>query len=202
MTMSEHTPEAPSSEEVSLALRRCWQPVARVEDLRDGPQRAVLLGEALAVFLTESGEPAVVATAAPTAAPRSRWARSGARASSAPTTAGSGRRRRRLHPDPLAGRPGADPAARADPGLPGARAVGAGLDGAGGAARRAADVPGSTPDAWTLGARDAVRAAGGPRGDDRELPRRRPLRLRPRGDPRRDRRRWSSRSSPSATGSR
>lgn len=52
---------APSSEEVSLALRRCWQPVARVEDLEIGPQRAVLLGEALAVFLTEGGEPAVVA---------------------------------------------------------------------------------------------------------------------------------------------
>jgi nitrite reductase/ring-hydroxylating ferredoxin subunit len=52
---------APSSEEISLALRRCWQPVARIEDLEGGPQRAVLLGEALAVFLTESGEPAVVA---------------------------------------------------------------------------------------------------------------------------------------------
>lgn len=51
----------PSSEDVTLALRRCWQPVARLEDLRDGPQRAVLLGEALAVFLTESGEAAVVA---------------------------------------------------------------------------------------------------------------------------------------------
>jgi phenylpropionate dioxygenase-like ring-hydroxylating dioxygenase large terminal subunit len=50
----------PSSEEVSLALRRCWQPVARVQDLEHGPQRAVLLGEALAVFLTESGTPAVV----------------------------------------------------------------------------------------------------------------------------------------------
>jgi phenylpropionate dioxygenase-like ring-hydroxylating dioxygenase large terminal subunit len=44
-----------------LALRHCWQPVARVEDLEDGPQRAVLLGEALAVFLTEEGEAAVVA---------------------------------------------------------------------------------------------------------------------------------------------
>lgn len=52
---------APSSEEVCLALRRCWQPVARREDLERGPQKAVLLGEALAVFLTESGEPAVVA---------------------------------------------------------------------------------------------------------------------------------------------
>lgn len=51
----------PSSDDVSLALRRCWQPVARLQDLEDGPQRAVLLGEALAVFLTESGEPAVVA---------------------------------------------------------------------------------------------------------------------------------------------
>ncbi|HWO84588.1 MAG TPA: Rieske 2Fe-2S domain-containing protein [Solirubrobacterales bacterium] len=51
----------PSSDEVALALRRCWQPVARLEDLKDGPQRAVLLGEPLAVFLTESGEAAVVA---------------------------------------------------------------------------------------------------------------------------------------------
>lgn len=50
----------PSSEEVALAMRRCWQPVARVQDLERGPRRAVLLGEALAVFLTESGEPAVV----------------------------------------------------------------------------------------------------------------------------------------------
>ena len=50
----------PSSEEVALAMRRCWQPVARVQDLRDGPRRAVLMGEALAVFLTEDGEPAVV----------------------------------------------------------------------------------------------------------------------------------------------
>lgn len=53
--------EAPTSEDVCLALRHCWQPVARIEDLRHGPQRAVLLGEALAVFLTESGKAAVVA---------------------------------------------------------------------------------------------------------------------------------------------
>jgi nitrite reductase/ring-hydroxylating ferredoxin subunit len=52
---------APTSEEVTLALRHCWQPVARLQDLAHGPQRAVLLGEALAVFLTESGKPAVVA---------------------------------------------------------------------------------------------------------------------------------------------
>jgi phenylpropionate dioxygenase-like ring-hydroxylating dioxygenase large terminal subunit len=56
----EHPNRAPSSEEASLALRRCWQPVARIQDLESGPQRAVLLGEALAVFLTESGAPAVV----------------------------------------------------------------------------------------------------------------------------------------------
>jgi phenylpropionate dioxygenase-like ring-hydroxylating dioxygenase large terminal subunit len=52
---------APTSEEVTLALRHCWQPVARLQDLKDGPQRVVLLGEALAVFLTGSGKPAVVA---------------------------------------------------------------------------------------------------------------------------------------------
>lgn len=57
----EHPNRAPSSEEVSRALRRCWQPVARIQDLERGPQRAVLLGEALAVFLTEGGAPAVVA---------------------------------------------------------------------------------------------------------------------------------------------
>jgi len=52
---------APTREDVALALRRCWQPVARLGDLKEGPQRAVLLGEALAVFLTEGGEAAVVA---------------------------------------------------------------------------------------------------------------------------------------------
>jgi phenylpropionate dioxygenase-like ring-hydroxylating dioxygenase large terminal subunit len=52
---------APTSEEVSLALRHCWQPVARLQDLEHGPQRAMLLDEALAVFLTESGKAAVVA---------------------------------------------------------------------------------------------------------------------------------------------
>jgi phenylpropionate dioxygenase-like ring-hydroxylating dioxygenase large terminal subunit len=56
---------APSSEEVGRALRRCWQPVARTQDLKDGPQRAVLLGEALAVFLTEDEEAAVVADRCP-----------------------------------------------------------------------------------------------------------------------------------------
>src|SRR6478609_2126056 len=56
----QHQSRVPTSEDISLALRHCWQPVARIEDLERGPQRAVLLGEALAVFLTESGEPAVV----------------------------------------------------------------------------------------------------------------------------------------------
>lgn len=59
--MTDQPSSAPSGEDVMLALRHCWQPVARVEDLEDGPQRAVLLGEPLAVFLTESGEAAVVA---------------------------------------------------------------------------------------------------------------------------------------------
>ncbi len=56
----DHT-SVPSSEDIALALRHCWQPVARLEDLKDGPQRAVLLDQALAVFLTEGGEVAVVA---------------------------------------------------------------------------------------------------------------------------------------------
>jgi phenylpropionate dioxygenase-like ring-hydroxylating dioxygenase large terminal subunit len=59
--MKEPEPETPTTEQVSRALRRCWQPVARLQDLADGPRRAVLLGETLAVFATESGEPAVVA---------------------------------------------------------------------------------------------------------------------------------------------
>ena len=58
---SDSPSRVPTSEDVSLALRHCWQPVARLEDLKRGPQRAVLLGEALAIFLTESGEPADVA---------------------------------------------------------------------------------------------------------------------------------------------
>jgi phenylpropionate dioxygenase-like ring-hydroxylating dioxygenase large terminal subunit len=59
--MSEATTNgAPGSEEVVRAMRRCWQPVARVQDLRSGPRREVLLGEPLAVFLTEGGAPAVV----------------------------------------------------------------------------------------------------------------------------------------------
>ena len=55
----------PRSEEVNHALRRCWQPVARLGDLREGPQRAVLLGEPLAVFLSVDGEPRVVSNRCP-----------------------------------------------------------------------------------------------------------------------------------------
>jgi nitrite reductase/ring-hydroxylating ferredoxin subunit len=51
----------PNRDEVGVALRRCWQPVARVEDLADGPRRAVLMDEALAVFQKGDGEPAVIA---------------------------------------------------------------------------------------------------------------------------------------------
>jgi phenylpropionate dioxygenase-like ring-hydroxylating dioxygenase large terminal subunit len=58
--MNEHLAGVPNSEEVSLALRHCWQPVARVEELRHGPKLTVVLGERLAVFLTDGGEPAVV----------------------------------------------------------------------------------------------------------------------------------------------
>lgn len=61
MTDDQTSSPPPSGEDVALALRHCWQPVARVEDLQDGPQRAILLEEPLAVFLTESGEAAVVA---------------------------------------------------------------------------------------------------------------------------------------------
>jgi phenylpropionate dioxygenase-like ring-hydroxylating dioxygenase large terminal subunit len=56
---------APHSDEVTRALARCWQPIARVEDLEQGPQRGVLLERALAVFLTDDGEPAVIADRCP-----------------------------------------------------------------------------------------------------------------------------------------
>jgi len=58
--LDDRSARVPTGEDVDLALRRCWQPVARLQDLEHGPQRAILLGEALAVFLTESGEPAVI----------------------------------------------------------------------------------------------------------------------------------------------
>jgi phenylpropionate dioxygenase-like ring-hydroxylating dioxygenase large terminal subunit len=55
----------PGPEQIRTALRRCWQPVARVGDLAAGPRRAVLLGEPLTIFLTEAGEPAVLADRCP-----------------------------------------------------------------------------------------------------------------------------------------
>ena len=178
---------APSSEDVALALRHCWQPVARLEDLEDGPQRAVLLGEALAVFLTESGEPAVVAD---------RCAHRGASLSMGKVAGDSDPvplprlgvgGRRCLHPDPLAGRSESDPAARPDPGL--SRAASSG----GWSGPTLEEPLASLPDAAVVrrggvdvGSRHAVRAAGRLRDDDRELPRRRPFRLRPPGHPGRD----------------
>lgn len=61
----QHRSRVPTSEDISLALRHCWQPVAKLADLERGPQRATILGEALAVFLTEDGQPAVVADRCP-----------------------------------------------------------------------------------------------------------------------------------------
>jgi phenylpropionate dioxygenase-like ring-hydroxylating dioxygenase large terminal subunit len=54
-----------NGDEVMAALRRCWQPVARVPDLADGPRRAILLGEALSVFLQADGTPAVISDRCP-----------------------------------------------------------------------------------------------------------------------------------------
>jgi phenylpropionate dioxygenase-like ring-hydroxylating dioxygenase large terminal subunit len=63
--MDEQDRSYPDGEEVARALRRCWQPVARREDLLKGPGRAILLGEPLAVFLTADGAPAVVSDRCP-----------------------------------------------------------------------------------------------------------------------------------------
>jgi nitrite reductase/ring-hydroxylating ferredoxin subunit len=63
--MDEEARKQPDGEEVARALRRCWQPVARVMDLADGPCRAVLLGEPLAVFLAADGTPVVVSDRCP-----------------------------------------------------------------------------------------------------------------------------------------
>jgi nitrite reductase/ring-hydroxylating ferredoxin subunit len=46
-------------DQILLALRRCWFPVARAQDL-DQPVEATLLGERLVVFRTEAGEPRVL----------------------------------------------------------------------------------------------------------------------------------------------
>jgi phenylpropionate dioxygenase-like ring-hydroxylating dioxygenase large terminal subunit len=56
--------ELPSEEEIQRALRRAWFPVARVDDLGQ-PRRVELLGEVLAVFLTEDGRPSICANRCP-----------------------------------------------------------------------------------------------------------------------------------------
>ena len=182
----EHPNRVPSSEEVSRALRRCWQPVARVQDLEHGPQRAVLLGEALAVFLTESGAPAVVAD---------RCAHRGASLSMGEVV-GEGVQCP-YHGWEWDGRDGACTRipSLADQGQipPRARIAAFPVREQWGLVWTALEeplgeppsVPWFDPSPSRLGARDAVRAAGRAGRDDRELPRRRPLRLRPQGDARR-----------------
>ena len=56
--------KVPSREHIDLALRRAWFPVARLQDL-DAPGAAILLGEELAVFRTESGRAAVTSIRSP-----------------------------------------------------------------------------------------------------------------------------------------
>jgi nitrite reductase/ring-hydroxylating ferredoxin subunit len=55
----------PSNEEVEQALGRLWQPLVRRAELGAGPRRVSVLGVALVVFLTESGEAAVLADRCP-----------------------------------------------------------------------------------------------------------------------------------------
>jgi phenylpropionate dioxygenase-like ring-hydroxylating dioxygenase large terminal subunit len=62
---TERRSDYPDAGQIEAALRRCWQPVARISDLKGGPERAVLLGEALVVFLTDAGAPAVLADRCP-----------------------------------------------------------------------------------------------------------------------------------------
>lgn len=65
----DRTPEpqptaAPADAEIERALRRAWFPVARIRDL-EKPLAAELLGEQLVVFLTDTGEPAVLSNRCP-----------------------------------------------------------------------------------------------------------------------------------------
>ncbi len=59
MSLVEASP-IPTDTEIAGALRRAWFPVARASDLTR-PRCVRLLGETLVVFLTEEGEPCVVA---------------------------------------------------------------------------------------------------------------------------------------------
>ena len=101
---------------------------------------------------------------------------------------GVGRERRRLHASPLLGRSGPDSARSEGLSVPSARAVGPRLDVLGGAGERDPRRFLVRSSGVAMVPRSAFRAAGGARADDRELPRRRPLRLRPQGHPWRRRR--------------
>ena len=172
---------------ISLALRHCWQPVARLEDLEHGPQRAVLLGEALAVFLTESGKAAVVAD---------RCAHRGASLSMGKVAGDS--IQCPYHGWEWAG---GDGACTRIPSLPDqsqipprARIPAFPVREQWGLVWTVLEEPLGEPptlpwfdeEKWTMGPWRAVRAPGRLRAHDRELPRRLPLRLRPPGHPGRD----------------
>ena len=181
--LDEHPSESPSSEEVSLALRRCWQPVARLR----GPRAR-----------TPARRPP--RRGARRLPHRERRAGRGRRPLRPPwRLALDGQGPRRVDPVPLPrlGVGGRDGACTRIPSLadqarsrraPGSRhtrprAVGPRLDGAGGAAGRPARPAVVRRGRVDVGSRHPLRAAGRLRVDDRELPRRRPLRLRPPGHP-------------------
>ena len=175
-------------EEVELALRRCWQPVARVEDLQHGPQRAVLLGESRSpCVLTESGEAAVVSDRCPhrgaslsMGAVRGEgiqcpyhgweWAAGTERCVRIPSLADQGQ---------------IPPAARV-PAFPVREQWGLVWTALEEPLGEPPNLPWFDVDAVAMGPRHPVRAAGVLRRDDRELPRRRPFRLRASGHARRD----------------
>ena len=178
--------EAPTSEEVSLALRRCWQPVARIEDLEQGPQRAVLLGEALAVFLTESGKAAVVADRCAHRGASLSMGKVARRVDPVPLPRlGVGRRGRRLHPHPLAGRPGQIPPRARIPAFPVREQWGLVWTVLEEPLGEPPSLPWFDPEKWLWGHGTPFELPVALRADDRELPRRLPFRLRPPG------RRWA-----------
>ena len=193
LTKSTGTPRAARRSRGRCAAAGSRWPGSRIS--RDGPQRAVLLGEALAVFLTESGEPAVVSDRCAHRGASLSMGEVRARAFSAPTTAGSGT----AATGPARGSPRL-PTRTRSPRAPGSRPFRHGsIGGWSGrrwrsrwASRRAC--PWFDPDEWTWGHGTPFELPVGLRGDDRELPRRRPFRLRAPGHPRSRRRRSSSRS--------
>ena len=142
-------------------------------------------------------------TAARTAAPRSRWARSRASRSSAPTTAGSGRAK--TEPAPASPR---WPTRARSPPAPASRPFRRACSGAWSGQSleeplgEPPDLPWFDAETWTWGHGTPFELPVGLGRDDRELPRRRPLRLRPPRRPSARCRRWSSRSRSSETASR